>query len=262
MARTMKIELISQRPASPTHATPILFVHGAACAAWCWSEHFLPFFAENGYVSYALSLRGHGGSEGRDRLHWASIMDYVQDIAQAVAVMGQEPAFVAQSMGGLVLQHYLGMHTAPAAALMASLPHTGLAWRRAGLMLRHLAMSGLNSLTGEPSQETLRGLFAGELSEERLRHYQGLVQPESLRACLEIAAGRLPRPGWVRTPMLVLAAEDDCLLSPAEMYGLAHAYRADLEVVPNIGHVMMLDVGWERAAERILAWLSRELRSF
>jgi len=255
----MNLELISQQPAEPSHVTPILFVHGAACGAWCWTEHFLPYFAENGYTPYALSLRGHGGSEGRDRLHWGSIMDYVEDVAWAVAQLGCDPVLVGHSMGGLVVQHYLGTHTAPAAVLMASLPHTGLPWRRASPVLRQGMSGGMHSPTSERARRLLRCLFAGELPEDRLRHYQRLVQPESLRACLEMGGGRLPHPGWVRTPMLVLAAGKDRFLSPAEMYGLAQSYRADLEVVPDIGHVMMLDVGWERAAERILAWLSRQL---
>ncbi len=253
----MNLELLDQQPAQLSHVTPILFVHGAACGAWCWSEHFLPYFAAKGFKSYALSLRGHAGSGGRDRLHWASIMDYVEDVAQAVACLACEPVLVGHSMGGLVVQHYLGTHTAPAAVLMASVPHTGLPWRRASPVLRLVVSGSLRSATGERARGLLRYLLAGELSEERLRHYQRLVQPESLRACLELGGRRLPHPGWVRTPMLVLAADKDRLLSPAEMYGLAHAYRADLEIVPDIGHVMMLDVGWQRAADSILAWLSR-----
>jgi hypothetical protein len=55
----------------------------------------------------------------------------------------------------------------------------------------------------------------------------------------------------------VLAAADDHVLSPAEMYGLAHAYTANLEVIPEMGHVMMLDANWQRAADRILAWLHK-----
>ena len=35
--------------------------------------HFLDFFAEHGFDSYALSLRGHGKSGGRERLRWTSI---------------------------------------------------------------------------------------------------------------------------------------------------------------------------------------------
>ncbi len=41
---------------------PLLFIHGAWHGAWCWDEHFLDFFANNGFHAVALSLRGHGNS--------------------------------------------------------------------------------------------------------------------------------------------------------------------------------------------------------
>jgi pimeloyl-ACP methyl ester carboxylesterase len=54
-----------------TQRSPILFVHGAWHGAWCW-ENFLPYFADRGYGAYAVSLRGHGASQGRDRIRWHS----------------------------------------------------------------------------------------------------------------------------------------------------------------------------------------------
>ena len=48
----------------PSDRPPLLFVHGSFCGAWIWAEHFLPFFAEAGWECCAVSLRGHGGSEG------------------------------------------------------------------------------------------------------------------------------------------------------------------------------------------------------
>jgi pimeloyl-ACP methyl ester carboxylesterase len=68
-------------PARP-RPTPLLFIHGAYAAAWCWEDHFLPFFAEAGYAAHALSLSGHGGSPGRRHLDSFSIADYVRDVAQ------------------------------------------------------------------------------------------------------------------------------------------------------------------------------------
>lgn len=37
---------------------PLVFVHGSYHAAWCWAEHWLPFFSGFGYDCYALSLLG------------------------------------------------------------------------------------------------------------------------------------------------------------------------------------------------------------
>jgi len=59
----VNLETIKEEPVSDARSTPILFVHGMWHAAWCWAEHFLPYFAQHGYVSHALSLRGHGGSD-------------------------------------------------------------------------------------------------------------------------------------------------------------------------------------------------------
>ena len=65
----MDLELISRTPTGrPTQATPLLFVHGVYTGAWVWDEYFLPYFAAQGYESHAVSLRGHGGSDGRDHL--------------------------------------------------------------------------------------------------------------------------------------------------------------------------------------------------
>ena len=57
----MNLEIVKQEAVGDGHPTPILFVHGMWHAAWCWEEFFLPYFAQHGYESYALSLRGHGG---------------------------------------------------------------------------------------------------------------------------------------------------------------------------------------------------------
>lgn len=35
---------------------PLVFVHGSFHAAWCWAEHWFPFFSEHGFDCYALSL--------------------------------------------------------------------------------------------------------------------------------------------------------------------------------------------------------------
>lgn len=37
---------------------PLVFVHGSFHAAWCWAEHWLPFFSHSGYDCYAISLLG------------------------------------------------------------------------------------------------------------------------------------------------------------------------------------------------------------
>ncbi|MEL6348962.1 MAG: alpha/beta fold hydrolase [Myxococcota bacterium] len=74
---------------SPSQGTPLLFVHGAWHGAWCWQEHFLPWFSSRGWSCIAPSLRGHAGSPGFSR--WLSIQDYVQDVQSVMKTIQTPP---------------------------------------------------------------------------------------------------------------------------------------------------------------------------
>ncbi len=81
----MKLEMISKYPVGNQCPTPLLFIHGALHGAWCWDRHFLDYFAQHGFAAHAVNLRGHGNSEGREKLRWTRIADYVEDVANDVA---------------------------------------------------------------------------------------------------------------------------------------------------------------------------------
>lgn len=61
----LKMEVIEQRKdkADREKNPPLVFVHGSYHAAWCWAEHWLPFFSSSGFDSYALSLLGQVNSQ-------------------------------------------------------------------------------------------------------------------------------------------------------------------------------------------------------
>jgi pimeloyl-ACP methyl ester carboxylesterase len=93
--------------------------------AWCWEEHFLPYFAQRGHAAHALSLCGHVGSEGCERLRWTSLADYVSDLGQVANQLPSLPVLVGHSMGGMIIQKYLQSHQSPAAVLLASVSPKG-----------------------------------------------------------------------------------------------------------------------------------------
>ena len=68
----MKLEVTMRTPTGEPRPTPLLFVHGADPSTWVWVRHFLPFFADRGYEAHALSLRGHGASEGHELLKFCA----------------------------------------------------------------------------------------------------------------------------------------------------------------------------------------------
>jgi pimeloyl-ACP methyl ester carboxylesterase len=260
----MNLETMREEPVSGLHSTSILFVHGMWHAAWCWAEHFLPYFAQHGYASCALSLRGHGGSEGRKRLRWTSLADYVSDVGQVVGEMERPPVLVGHSMGGMIVQKYLESNGAPAAVLLASAPPSGLIPATLRFALRHpLAFVKVNlTLSMFPvictpilAQEAL---FSADMPADKVRGYFSRLQDESYRAYLDMMGLSLPRPKRVRRPILVLGAADDRLISPSEVEATARAYGTQAEVFAQMGHDMMLEAGWQGVAARILDWLEEQ----
>jgi len=114
-----------------------MFVHSMWHAAWCWQENFLPYFSQHGYASYALSLRGHGKSEGHEKLRWTSLDDYVSDLVQLSSQFETPPILVGHSKGGMVIQMYLESHQATAAVLLASVPPAGVMMSTMRMLFRH-----------------------------------------------------------------------------------------------------------------------------
>ena len=64
-----------------------------------------------------------------------------------------------------------------------------------------------------------------------------------------------------RTPLLVLGTESDYIVSPADIRRPAAAYGAEMRILPDIAHDLMLDPGWRRAADAMLEWLLGALES-
>ena len=255
-----RLELITRRAPEPTQATPLLFIHGAFAGAWCWDEYFLSWFAERGYTAHALSLRGHGASDGREGLNDSSIADYVDDVIHAVERMPAPPLLIGHSMGGFVVQKHLEHASAPGAVLMASVPPQGLLSASISLAFSKPGLfADLNSMMhrGRASLDSLqKALFANPVTPDDLRTFNRLMQPESQRAIWDMTFFDLPRLARERCPpLLVLGAEHDVLVPPSQAEQIARAYGTEAEIFPDMGHAMMLETGWQKVADRIIAWL-------
>ncbi|MCX7898065.1 MAG: lysophospholipase [Rhodocyclaceae bacterium] len=262
------LELLSVRPTSGSARPPLLFVHGAYAGAWCWSEHFLPYFAAQGWNAHALSLSGHGRSRGRERLDALSIADYVTDVAKVVGSLGEKPILIGHSMGGFVVQKYLETHEAPAAVLMCAVPPQGLAGPAVSMWLaRPRLLVDLNRLLsgGRGAFETLReALFHEPLAPADLARYLRLSQPESHRAIWDMMLFSLPHTARVlahlpcgREALFVMGAEYDQIIPPASVEMTARTYGVKATIISGLGHGLMLESGWQRAAQALADWLQR-----
>lgn len=260
----MPLEVVTHTPAVKRYEHPLLFVHGAWHGAWCWEEHFLPWFADRGFEAHALSLRGHGTSPGSGGIRWHAIADYVADVAEAAAGLDRPPVIIGHSMGGLITQKYLETHAAPAAVLLASIPTRGvlpfigrLARHDPLRLLASLARLSPYRLIATPELST-EAFFSESLPAERRRAYHDRLVEESFRMILDASLLALPRPGRITTPLLVLGAENDTIFLPHEVRATARAYGAECEILPDTAHDVMLEPRWEAAAGHIADWLARQ----
>ncbi len=262
----MTLEVITARPQPPDPALAdrpsLLFVHGAFTGAWCWEEHFLPWFAARGWEARALSLRGHGGSSGTEALDRHSLADYVDDLAAVAGTLDHPPILIGHSMGGMVVQKYLEQAEAAAAVLMCSVPPTGLLTGAVAMSLRfpdiYLNLWRLNTMgPGAASAHSLeKALFALPLEPHVGMRYWSMMQAESARAVLDLTWLDVPRtPLRPDLPVLVMGSTDDPFVSANEAEFTATYHSGDFALMDSIGHAMMLDPAWEKAALRLDTWL-------
>lgn len=259
-----ELELLERRPATVRLRTPVLFVHGAYAGAWCWEEYFLPYFAEQGIHACAVSLRGHGGSAGRQQLAVTTLADYVDDVEQAVSRFPQPPVLVGHSMGGMVVQKYLERHAdVPGAVLMASVPPQGLGLPTLRLMLRDpwllwqvSLIQHVSPIYANPTTARRMG-FSEAMPQAELERHQSRFGPESSRAIWDMTMTDLVCPWRIKTPpMLVLGGAKDALFTPRMVRATASAYGLEAEFFSDMAHVMMLEPGWQQVADRIIAWMA------
>ncbi len=257
-----RLEVISRYPKSQSDAPPLLFVHGAFAGAWCWDEHFLPWFAQQGYESHALSLRGHQSSDLTGKaMHLSGIADYVEDVAEVATELSRPPILIGHSMGGFVVQRYLIEHSAAAAVLMASVPPTGLAGPAFSIATSHpLLMWQIALFQIFGMHETSSGLLHDALfSSTKPRHetakYFPAAKQESIRATIDMYTVGLPLPSIPSDmPMKVVGGGLDKLIAPLHIDWTGIYYGVQSKIYEDVGHAMMLDAHWERIAQNIHQW--------
>ncbi len=260
----MRLEVVSHIPEVPARQTPLLFLHGAWHAAWCWEDYFLPYFAHHGFAAHAMSLRGHGMSEGRAGLHWFTMDDYVTDLVEVVRSLPQPPVIVAHSLGGFIAQKYLEHYDAPAVVLLAPAPGKG-GWKFTRRIMR--AMPGAfarASLTFSPYalintvERAQHAFFSDAMPRAEVERHFARIQEDSFRAYLDFLLFALADTRRIRergTKMLIVGGADDRIFPSAEMVALGGVYAADVTILPNMAHDLMLEANWQAAADRIIGWL-------
>lgn len=254
------LEVFSCHPGQDTNLPPLIFIHGAFAGAWMWTETYMPYFAACGHPCHALSLRGHGGSDGGERIDWHSIADYVDDLRTVIEALAVDPVLIGHSMGGFVAQKYLEHHPAAAVALVCSVPPQGLIAAQFHLLLQkpELYLEINRILAGNYTDtRTLReALFASDPDEVMLADWLAKMQNESQRAIWDMSMFSLPNPYLMhRPPMLVVGAEKDALVPAFLAQATAHTYGKPCHILRGMGHAVTHEKDWQSGARLIAEWL-------
>jgi pimeloyl-ACP methyl ester carboxylesterase len=256
------LEFLEAEPESTASGPPILFLHGAFAGAWMWREIFMPYFARRGRASAAVSLRGHGDSEGRAQLRAARLSDYRDDVLRALAVFDEPPIVIAHSLGGLIAQTLIGRGPMRALALLASLPPEGLMLEspRLALVEPHIwleAVSGSVMQAKPPiGMAAHELLFSEGLPREDVARHSARMQPESPRALSDAHLPQGVLPAFLfGLPTLVVSGTRDRLVTGVSSLRTALYHGAEHRTVEGVGHFLQLDPGAETVARHVLDWI-------
>lgn len=260
--RAGELETVTLVPNSDMAKADLLFVHGAWSSSWYWENFFLPWFAERNYRCRAVSLRGHGASDGNVR--WCSIRNYVQDVAVAAKDL-TDPIIIGHSMGGLIAQHYASLHPVKAVSLLASVSPHGV-WHAVFRILRERPMALLRTIATldlygvVADSETARGLlFSRDESRTDKDHLLRHLKSESFRALLDMLFLPLRTPIGNDVPVSVFGAEFDQIISQDNVAATARFQGVEPIMLPMDSHMLTVDDRWKDAATMLERWIATEV---
>ncbi len=243
---------------------PILMVHGAYTHAASWMRTFMPWFAARGHDVHALSLRGHGGSDGRQMIDAWGLDDYRADVERALAAIGRPAILFGSSMGGLVVQRLLAAGARPrAAVLLSSVPPGGLMTSVSRMALRRPQALGnlVQVALGARDGRGLLELLAHDpLQPDGGTPPSALLGRESSRALWEMTWAPMGVAGTASTtsvPLLAIHGEQDLMIQGGVLDEIASRWGAETLRVPGVGHMPMIERRWRTVASSISRWLDR-----
>jgi pimeloyl-ACP methyl ester carboxylesterase len=228
----------------------IVFVHGMAHGAWCWEEHFIPFFEKLGYNCVAFDLPGHEVQGSTRRISY-SLGEYVEALSSVVANLETPPIIIGHSMGGMILQHFLKTGICNKAILMSSVPPSGVLQASLRVLTKYpgvipylISRDLAGAFTRFPqlilNDPALANRYAPKMCAESFLAYLGLMLPLKHRS---------------NVPLLVVGGSADGLITVQEFADTAKHYNAQLEIIEGGSHDLMLDKDFEKTAEGIARWI-------
>ena len=259
----MHLEVLHFSPlGSAQDRPPVLLIHGAFVAAWSWNA-FAQALAHDGWDCCAVSLPGHGGSEGSQQ---ASLEDYVVALEEVLHDLPRPPIVIGHSLGGYLAQILAQRQPLAGLVSICAVPPYGLASSVNFMMFfQPFLLAGLNAfawgLMPQPGAEFIRELlFTPDVSDEELNCFVAQAQQHSFVALTQLW---IPQPWRLlelppAIPCLVLGAERDRMIPWSDVWMTAQSLRVPPVMIEGAGHFPFLGSPLQRTVHIVRDWLELE----
>jgi alpha-beta hydrolase superfamily lysophospholipase len=262
----------------PETPTPVVFIHGLWLHATSW-QPWVDHFTQAGYAPVAPSWPGIPATVAGARAHPDAVanigIDAVTDhYADIIADLERPPILVGHSFGGMIAEKLLGMGVAAgavaidAAQIKGVLPLPLSALRATLPVFKNPANKGRAvSLTADQFRYSFGNALAPEESDALFERW---AIPAPGRPLFEAAAANfsLHSPAAVETdnetrgPLLLVMGGRDHTVPEAITTATLKQYRhstavTDLLELPDRGHSLTVDAGWQEVADACLGWLDK-----
>lgn len=235
----LKVHYLEKSPPSLSSSNyQIIFIHGSGGNASIW-QRIMDIIAQNGWGSIAISLPGHGDSEGQGMASIAEYREFVNDFIEA---KGLKNIFLAgHSLGGGIVLDFALKYPEKLAGII--LIGTGARLRvhpQALEMFRQMAEGEIEPKF-EPwafAENTPAHILAEGEKEWWMTNPQ--VRYMDLKACDQFDI--MEELEKIHLPTLVVVGTKD-RLTPVKYAEYLHKRikGAKLEVIPEAGHMLMLE---------------------
>jgi pimeloyl-ACP methyl ester carboxylesterase len=263
LASTQKspaLEILETKAKAKLECTPIVCLHGASGGAWMWQD-YLKVLAERGRYALALSLRGHGNSDGYENIPATTLDDYADDLRRVFAEFAEPPVLIAHSLGALLAQRLLGRDRMRAAVLMAPLPPEGMGLLSARLLATMPTgwFDAAKMILGftPPVVGPIKDLiFSDRLVASEIDDLMAQMVAESARVLTEAHLPHPIMPAFLAgVPTLTIAGELDRLVPREFVRRTAIYHGGDYFEAKGLGHLLHAEPKTQDIAHTTVDWL-------